>query len=272
MRRALFVSILVLAACENKYDKMAAQAADSGVAPPIASSAAIPSAIASALPPPRKKREFKCDETTSVVDFHGDAVLEGEVRLKLGNTTGPKKGDITKAELANVKSLNLTKNGNKVDDLDPCVMPLFKGLKDLFIPDGELDDLGPIGSLGTMWSLRVSSSHLKDIKPVGRLVQMDRLDLSHTQVADLEPIKTLTVLTELQLDDTQVEDITVLANLKKLQKLHLRNTRVKNLTPLKDLRELQLLEVQGTPVVDTSMLAPLVAHGLKVKVGIGDQP
>jgi internalin A len=262
----LLVPFAVIACDEPKSDKTAASASASVAAAP--SIAPTPSAVASA-PPPRKKREFKCDETTNVVDFHGDKELEADVRLKLGDKTGPKKGDVTKGDLANVKSINLTKNGNKVDDLDPCVMPLFKGLKDLFIPDGELDDLTPIGSLGQMWSLRISSSHLKDLKPITRLVQLDRLDLSHTQVADLEPLKTLTVLTELQLDDTQVEDITPLSNLKKLQKVHLRNTRVKNLAPLKDLRDLQLLEIQGTPVVDTSMLNAQVAHGLKVK-GVGE--
>lgn len=264
--------LLLIPGCENKYEKMAQQAASASASAVPVVSAPIPSAIASALPPPRKKREFKCDETTNVVDFHGDAVLEAEVRLKLSNGAAPKKGDITKAELATVKSLNLTKAGNRVDDLDPCVMPHFKGLKDLFLGEGELEDLGPIQTLGQLWSLRASGNHVKDLKPITRLVQLDRLDLSHTQVADLEALKTLTVLTELQLDDTQVEDLTPLASLKKLQKLHLRNTRVKNLLPLKDLKDLQLLEVQGTPVVDTSMLGPQVAHGLKVKVGVGDNP
>ena len=267
IRRAL-LGLLVLTACENKYDKMAQQAASASASAASLVSAPIPSAIASALPPPRKKREFKCDETTNVVDFHGDKALEANVRLKLSKP----KGDITKPELATVKSLDLTKNGNKVDDLDPCVMPLFKGLKDLFLGDGELEDLTPIQGLTSIWSLRASGTHVKDLKAVTPLTQLDRLDLSRTQVADLEPLKTLTVLTELQLDDTPVEDLTTLSSLKKLHKLHLRNTRVKNLMPLKDLKELLLLEVQGTPVVDTSMLAPLVAHGLKVKVGLGDTP
>src|SRR5581483_6199027 len=202
---------------ENKYDKMAQQAASSASASAAAlaaASAAIPSAVASALPPPKKKREFKCDDTTSVVDFHGDKVMEADVRLKLGNGKEPKKGDVTKAELANVKSLNLTKDGNKVDDLDPCVMPKFTGLKDLFIGSGELEDLTPIQGLTQLWSLRASGTQVKDLKPVGRLVQLDRLDMSRTPVSDLEPLKTLTVLTELQLDDTQVEDLTPLSSLK----------------------------------------------------------
>src|SRR3989442_3862796 len=132
MIRRMTLAVLVLAACdENKYDKMAQQAAASASASAaIAASAPVPSAIASALPPPKKKREFKCDDTTSVVDFHGDKVMEADVRLKLSAGKEPKKGDVTKAELANVKSLNLTKDGNKVDDLDPCVMPHFNGLKD----------------------------------------------------------------------------------------------------------------------------------------------
>lgn len=272
MRRALLL-LFACGACENKYDKMAQQAAASASASAAAvasaaASAPVPSAIASALPPPKKKREFKCDPATNIVDFHGDKALEGDVRVKLSKP----KGDVTKAELANVKSLNLTKNGNRVDDLDPCVMPLFTGLKDLFLGPGDLDDLAPIQTLTQLWSLRASGSQVKDLKAITHLVQLDRLDLSRTPLADLEPLKTLTVLTELQLDDTNVEDLAPLSSLKKLQKLHLRNTRVKNLAPLKDLRDLQLLEVQGTPATDTSTLGALVAHGLKIKMGVGDNP
>jgi internalin A len=268
MKRAALVMVVVLAGCENKYEKMAQQAPSASIAIPVASVASA-APIAAALPPPKKKREFKCDDKASTVDFHGDAALEAEVRLKLSK----KPSDpISKSELANVKSLNLTKNGHHVDDLDPCVMPLFTGLKDLFLGEGELDDLTPIQTLTTLESLRASGTHIKDLRPISHLGKLDRLDLSKTPIVDIEPLKTLTALTELQLDDTSVEDITPLANMKKLQKLHLRNTPVKNLAPLKDLRDLRLLEVQGTPVVDTSMLQPLVAHGLQIKMGLGDKP
>lgn len=261
----LFAAVLSnLPACEeNKAENKPAPSSSASAVPTPSTSVATAPEPAT---PPKKKRTFNCDDKPAVVDFHGDAALEADVRIKLAKKPADK---VMRGELANVKSLNLTKNGNHTDDLDPCLMPLFTGLKDLFLGEGELDDLSPLQTLTQLWSLRASGTKIKDLKPLSHLVNLDRLDLSRTQVSDLEPIKTLALLTELQLDDTTVEDLTPLSSLKKLQKLHLRNTPVKNLAPLKDLRDLQLLEVQGTPVTDTSMLTPLVAGKSRLQIKMG---
>lgn len=250
--------LFALVACDEKaVPKTQPSAVPSATPAPIAS--AVPSATPD---PPKKRKVFKCDATSPVVDFHGDKALEGEVRVKLQKP----KGDVLKAEIRTIKSINLTKNGNRMDELDPCVFALFASVKDLFLPGGDLDDLTPIQTLVQLESLRASDTKVKDLTPVSHLGKLDRLDLSRTPLIDLQPLKSLAVLTELQLDDTSITDLGPLRELKKLQKLHLRNTPIQDLAPIKDLRDLRLLELQGTQITDTSILAPLMGRGLKINM------
>jgi internalin A len=253
------MGVLALCACDqNKY----ANILESGA--PSASVAAIPTTPPSAmpLPAPVKKKVWKCGSTPGVVDFAGDEALEKEVRLKLNKP----KGLISPGDLARVKSINLIKYG-PVNELNPCVMPKFTDLHDLFIGKGDIDDLSPIANLTTMLSLRATDNKVKDLKPLAKLVHLDRLDLSHTAVSDISGLAALTDLTELSLDDTEVTDIKALAKLTKLQKVTLANTAVKDVSPLRFAKDLKLLDVSGTPVTDYSMLQPALGHGLKVKMG-----
>ena len=250
--------MLALCACdENKYSAML----ESGA--PSASIAALPTTppSASPLPAPVKKKVWKCGDSPTVVDFAGDTALEKEVRLKLAKPDGP----ISPAELANVKSINLTKYG-PVTDLNPCVMPKFTQLHDLFVGAGDVDDLSPIANLTTMISLRATDNKVKNLDALKKLVHMDRLDLSHTLVNDLSGLVTMTDLTELEIDGTEVTSIAPLAKLTKLQKVTMANTAVKDVSPLRAATGLKVLDVSGTPITDYSMLQPALGHGLKVKM------
>src|SRR5689334_16316044 len=118
-----------------------------------------PSAVLPAVPPhasetapqeeeaPKKKEPKVCKPGT-VVDFDGNAALEAQVRLKLSK----EKGDVNVADLAKIKSINLSQG--KVDELDPCIFPHMKNLKELFLGPGKLDDLSPIADLKNLEALR----------------------------------------------------------------------------------------------------------------------
>src|SRR5262249_10670512 len=120
----LFALALVTAACdENREKELVGKVADSGKA------AASASAVAGTPPPPADaapaRKSFRCGAGPDV-DFHGNTALEAEVRKKLGKDAGT----VMQSELKTIKSLNLTQA--TIDDLDPCIFPLFTGLKDLF--------------------------------------------------------------------------------------------------------------------------------------------
>jgi internalin A len=261
---AILLAAAFLAACDQpKTD-----------APPPAPSASATASAAPAPPPPvpapsatatwKKKLASDCPAHATTIDFGDDAVLEHEVRRKAGKDKGP----ITPADLAQIKSINLSSAQGKdqIHQLDPCIYPLFTSLKDLFLGPGEYDDLTPIQKLTTLMSLRAASAPLKDLRPIEGLKRMDRLDLSHTLVDDdhLKAIGSLVNLTELMLDEVPISDISPVANLKKLERLSIKKTQVKNLTPVAGLHTLKFLYIAETPITDITPVQPLIANGMKL--------
>ena len=250
----LAVSALLLACDDPKKDSVA----DAGMATiGTASALAIaPLPSASTPPEPAKKKKVECAAGPNV-DF-ADPAVETEVRRKLGKDGGT----LTREDLKGVRSLNLTIK--PVNDLDPCVFPLFVNLKELYLGPGELEDLSPIATLYNLETVRASVSKVRDIKPLEKLVKMDRLDLGRTQVSDISILSNLGNLTELALDDTEVSDIGPLRGLLKLEKVSVQRTRVKDLSPLKDHKKLKLVWIEGAPIEDTNALAALVNNGMRL--------
>ena len=252
--------LLPLSACDEP--KGSEPAAASAAAP-----AASPPPAPPAPPPPpdpvktlKKKLASDCKPHPATVDFGDDAALEHEVRRKLLG----KEGAITPADLATIKSINLV--NTEVHQIDPCIFPMFTTLKDLFLGNGEYDDLTPIQKLTSLESLRLSFSVVKDIHILEGLKRLDRLDLSHTLVTDddLKPLSALVNLTELQLDEDSISDLTPVANMKKLERLSIKKTDVKNLAPVASLKSLKFLYIADTPVTDISPVQSLVANGMKL--------
>jgi internalin A len=240
---------LCLAACDD--DKKPAPPATPSAAPTVLASVVAP--IPSAKP---AKKQIDCPTGTDVV--FSDKSLEDEVRRKLSKDGGT----LTKSDLAQVKSVNLTRGA--VNELDPCVFPLLTGMKDLFLGQGELSDLTPLASLTNLATLRASINQVSDIRPLEKLTKMDRLDIGRTQVSDISPIANMTGITELQLDDTPVADISSLRACTKLEKLSLKRTLVKDLSPLKEMKKLRFLYIEGAPIESTQVLDPLVNDGLRI--------
>ena len=256
------LATMSMACDESKDDK--SKSAPEAAAPAAAASGA-PSASAAAAPTPtasatwQKKSPADCKPHPATVDFD-DARLESEVRRKLGKDAGR----ITPADLAQIKSINLSTA--RLHQIDPCVFPMFASLKDLFLGPGDYDDLTPIQKLTTLETLRVSMSQVKDLHAIEGLKRMDRLDLSHTLVGDeeLKSVGSLVNLTELTLDESAITDITPLANLKKLEKLSVKKTQVKSLAPLAMLKALKFVYIADTQVSDITPVQPLISGGMKL--------
>ncbi len=252
---ALVVAVGLVVACEEAPPAPKAEPAAPAKKPPA------PPPVASAPPvedagAPRPKKDPKDCPKSATVEFDHPAI-EQEIRYKLGKKTG----SIAKSELGTIKSINLAQV--KLEQLDPCVFPLFKGVRSLYLGAGSIDDLTPIESLTKLENLRISLNPITDLKPLAKMTKMDRLDLGHTKVADLSPLEGMTAMTDLQLDDTPVIDVTPLAKLTKLEQLSLQRTPVKDLAPLKTLTKLKVLRVAGVDA-DTFPLMPLAKEGLKI--------
>lgn len=216
---------------------------------------AAPTASATAKP---KKAARVCPEGPNLKT--DDTVLEAQLRIKLGK----KPGEVIRmAELANVKSLNLTEE-KSIDELDPCVFPKLVSLKFLYLGKGDYDDLTPIAGLTQLETLRASISKVADLKPIEKMVKLDQLDLGRTQVRDISVLANFKNLTELQLDETQISDLTPLAECKKLKKVSIKGTTVGDVSPLRGATDLKFLYIGGSGVKDTSALSGLVSRGLKI--------
>jgi internalin A len=255
---AVAVGLLLSAACDEpgQPSTTAPSAAASAPAPARASA----SSVARARKPPKRqrKRAEDCPKGPNLV--FDDPAVEQAVRFKLQKPTG----SISRADLGRLRSLNLSQV--QVDELDICLFPHMKALRELFLGRGQLDDLSPIAELVHLESLRASMNRVRDLAPLAKLTKMDRLDLGLTQVADLTPLSGMTELTELQLDDTPVEDLKPLGPLKKLERLSVQRTRVKDFSPLAGLKSLKFLYVSGCPGEYDAMsqLGKLTQSGLRI--------
>jgi len=224
-------------------------------APSSATAPEAAAAVAPALKPKKKKED--CPKTAQV-SFDSPAI-EKAVRDKLPKPEGP----ITKADLARLRSLNLSQV--ELTELDVCLFSAMTGLKELALGPGTYDDLSPIAGATKLESLRASISAVRDISPLAKMTKMDRLDLGRTQVADLSPLAGMQDLSELQLDDTPVDDVSVLAKLVKLENLSIKRTRVKDVSALRPLKKLKFLYTNGAPVdEDPLSLGAVRANGTKV--------
>jgi internalin A len=249
--------VTTVACDENKYDKY--KTPPEAAAPLAAAVSATASAAPSATATWKKKTPADCKPHPATVDFD-DAALENEVRRKLGKDAG----GITPADLAQIKSINLSTA--RLHQIDPCVFPLFTSLKDLFLGPGDYDDLTPLQKLTTIETLRVSLSQVKDLHALEGLKRMDRLDLSHTLIGDedLKSVGSLVNVTELTLDEDVITDLTPVANLKKLERLSVKKTQVKSLAPLAQLRALRFVYIADSQVSDITPVQPLISGGMKL--------
>jgi internalin A len=259
---ALACSLGALACEENKYDSILAKEASTEAplaAPVEAAPPPAPAATPAATATWTKKSAADCKPHPATIDFEGDSVLEAEVRRKVGKDKGP----ITPADLAQVKSLNLT--AGHPHQIDPCIFPMFTSLKDLFLGPGEYDDLTPLQKL-PLEALVAASSPIKDLHPIEGMKRLDRLDLSHTLIDDtsLKAVAGLVNLTELMLDEDAISDLSPIGGLQKLQRLSIKSTQVKSLQPIAGIRTLKFLYIANTPISDISPVQGLISGGMKL--------
>src|SRR5262245_19860574 len=125
-----------LGACEQAK-KPEAEARPTAAATPTATPTPTPAPTPSAEAKPARPKKKLSDCPTGAEVTIDDKALETELRRKLQKETGP----IAKADLKRLKSLNLSQL--KLDELDPCLFAPMTGLKELFLGQGEFDDLSP---------------------------------------------------------------------------------------------------------------------------------
>lgn len=253
------LALVLLAGCKDSPAPEKTGPAKPIVTTPAAASGApaVADAGAAASGSAKTKPNIICNNSPTAT-FHMPG-LEDDVRKKLAKKPGE---PVAMKELGAIKSINVSTS--HVDYLDPCIFPKLTGMKDLFLGEGDIEDLSLLSTHGELLSLRASITKVKDLTPLSNLTKLDRLDLGRTPVRDLEPLAKLVNLTELELDGTEIDTVKPLAGLVKLERLSIKNTRVGDVSPLAGLTKLKSLSVGGSPVSDFHALAGLIAKGLKI--------
>jgi internalin A len=207
--------------------------------------------------PKPKKTLADCESGTVVSVDNPD--VEAAIRLKAQKP----EGDLTTADLAKLRSLNLSRV--ELDELDICLFRHMKNLRELFLGPGGIDDLSSIENSIQIESLRASMNPIVDLGPLSKMTKMDRLDLGNTKVEDLSALSNMLQMTELMLDGSPVADLAPLQDLTKLERLSLKRTQVKDLSPLANHKKLEFLYIGESPLADDISATGIVAkNGTKV--------
>jgi len=251
---ALSIALTSLVSCDEKKPDTAPSKSAAPVASAAPTQAQAPAPSAAEPAPPPKKKDVVCSKDATIT--FTDQGFENAVRSQAQK----QEGALTRADLGKVKTLKLTEV--KLDELDPCLFPLFTSVKGVYLPPGKIEDLSPLKTLTTIESLRIAATQVKDLTPLAGLAKLDRLDIGRTPVKDLTPLSGLASLTELQIDETEVTDLTPLSKLTKLEMLQMKRTRVTDLAPLKGLKSLKTLHIAGSGVSGQAVM--LGIPGLKV--------
>ena len=256
---ALPIALVFLAGCDDPKPSAPTTTPSTkpGATQTVAAPVEAPKPLATASPaeaPVAKRKAVVCSKESTIT--FADPKFEAAVRVQAQKP----EGALTRADLGKVKTLKLTEL--KIDELDPCLFPLFTAVKGLYLPPGKIEDLSPLKTLTTLESIRVAATQIKDLTPLSGLAKLDRLDIGRTPVKDLTPLASLANLTELQIDETEVTDLSPLSKLKKLEMIQMKRTRIADLSPLKGMTTLKNLHIAGSSVSGQAVV--LGIPGLKV--------
>jgi Leucine-rich repeat (LRR) protein len=237
-------------------------ASEKATAPTPPPAAALPVAEPPKVTPPKvdPPKEWPKFADCKGKDFSlSSPELEGAIRVKAQKP----EGDITKADLKRLRSLNLSRVPAQVFDI--CVLQFTPELRELAFGADQLGDLSAVAGLTRLESLSIGKNEISDLSPLAKLTKLDRLTLNDGKVTDISVLKALKLLTEVNFDGNPVVDISVLSGLKKLERVSLARTQVASPEPLRELKDLKSLHLKGSPLGDDiGATAFLVRNGVKV--------
>lgn len=158
-------------------------------------------------------------------------------------------------QFPNLKSLKISLNGSKIDDLSP-IRNLTK-LEILSIPYSNISQIGFLARMERLRSLDLKGNKVTDLELIFTLKNLEMLSLEYQgpdYITNIAPLGELIKLRVLNLQGNKISDISALSNLVNLTYLNFTDNRVSDLSPLKDLKNLTAINFSINMV---SSLEPL---------------
>jgi len=202
------------------------------------------------------------------------AAIEAAIRKAAGKPSG----ELTKADLLKVKSLeimhsqvkdvtplsglselrSITLRNNKITDLNP--LKNLSHLRHLDLQDNLISDLSGLENMKQLVHLNLHNNKIRDLAPLSELTELNSVWSSKNQITNIRALAKLTKITSFGpggFQDNPLTDLKGLEGMTELQDLQLHNTRVKDLTPLFNLKKLKNIQLTHVPDVTKSQIEEL---------------
>ena len=215
--------------------------------------------LAGTSPAPPSGVVLSLDESQAtgvIVDDDGEpSIVDENLRRVLLAALGkPSDGELTVEELASLNRLTARYAGiEALDGLEAAT-----GIRELDLDGNSVEDLAPLGHLGSLRTLRLADNGLVDVSGLEPLVGLESLRLSGNKPDDLSPLSGMSNLRLLEIQSADIADVSPLAGLAELASLNLAWNSVVDLSPLAGLTKLSVLNLNFNEIVDIAPLAGLV--------------
>ncbi|MEW9701975.1 stalk domain-containing protein [Paenibacillus sp. SI8] len=163
-----------------------------------------------------------------------DPVLEKAIREEL------KLSDDQTLDYEALQKLNslYPKGSEKVKSLKGLEMAY--NLTELFLPQQEITDIGPLRNLYQLKFLALDHNQIKNVCTISSLTKLQKLLISNNEIEDISCLSRLTSLTDLLASSNKIQDITPLNKLR-IKWLDVVNNPVSDVSSITAMNELRTL-------------------------------
>ena len=205
---------------------------------------------------PKPKQETKNSEppVTATTKLITDPIIEKAIREALSTPFSRFTGELTKADLEKVTSLDLYRK--QLSEV-PKGLEKLTQLKGLELSENQLTDVKGLEKLTQLKGLKLHINQLTDVKGLEKLTQLKHLFIGGNKLADLKFLKKLTRLERLGLSNNQLINVKGLENLTQLEELFLERNKLVNLSGLEKLTKLKFLYLTNNPDLTKAQIAEL---------------
>ena len=201
---------------------------------------------------------FEAREATgTIVDDDGDLprIEDENLREALYRALlKPEREDLTFADLASLKSLDLS----NLDIASLAGLEAATALTSLNLDGNSIRDLAPLAHLANLNRLQIAGNGIEDVSKLALLLSLTHLDLDNNPLGDLSPLGRLAGLTSLSLDRTGISDLSALEDLVELETLNADRNNITSLDGLEDLAKLATLNLNFNEIADLTPLSGLL--------------
>ncbi|QGQ93801.1 hypothetical protein EHS13_02210 [Paenibacillus psychroresistens] len=187
-----------------------------------------------------------------------DPVLESAVRDVLQKYSG----ELTKADLGKLKTIYITRKGNKVKSLKG--LENASNLFSLYLADNNISDVSPIANLPKLTNINLGTNQIKDIRPLGALPSLLDLSIDHNQLTDISVLKNSPKLGSLSINHNQISDISSLAALNQMYFLNISENLIADIGAMRNMKALNIFMADSNLISDLNPLKGLNLQIIKL--------